>query len=291
MFAEVFGDEPPRVLALHGWGRRGADFKQSLANLPALALDLPGFGASPVPDRVIGADGYADIVAQVLDQFDGPPVLVGHSFGGRVGVCLAAEYPDSVGPLVLTGVPLLRRAPAGKPALGYRVVRRLHRLGVISDEWMEAEKQKRGSPDYRAASGVMRDILVKVVNEEYPDQLRRLVQPVTMIWGAGDTEVPVETAEKAQELIVGAGGTASVETVDGVGHLLPLEAPEILRRVIDSVLCRGFSWRHVSPPLFRRVSAGCVWRRGSTISLPPPADLPGGGGRLVSATRLCWGYR
>lgn len=109
-------------------------------------------------------------------------------------------------------------------------------MGIISDERMEAEKQKRGSPDYRAASGVMRDILVKVVNEEYPDQLRQLTQPVTMVWGAGDTEVPVETAERARTMINDAGGAAELETVDGVGHMLPLEAPEVLRRVIDSVL-------------------------------------------------------
>ena len=100
LFAEVFGQGQPRVIALHGWGRRGADFRQSLHDFPALAPDLPGFGASPIPDSVIGADGYADIVAQMLDDFDESPVLVGHSFGGRVAVCLAAKFPEKVGPLV-----------------------------------------------------------------------------------------------------------------------------------------------------------------------------------------------
>ncbi|MGD2061719.1 MAG: alpha/beta hydrolase, partial [Acidimicrobiia bacterium] len=108
LFAEAFGSGTPEVLALHGWGRRGSDFATTLHGLDAIAPDLPGFGASPAPEAVIGADSYADIVAKILDSFDRPPVLVGHSFGGRVAVCLAAKHPRLVGDLVLTGVPLIR---------------------------------------------------------------------------------------------------------------------------------------------------------------------------------------
>ena len=49
LFAEAYGDGSPRVLALHGWGRRGNDFAASLAEFDALAVDLPGFGATPAP--------------------------------------------------------------------------------------------------------------------------------------------------------------------------------------------------------------------------------------------------
>lgn len=232
VFAEVFGEGSPGVLALHGWGRRGSDFGASLGSLPAIALDLPGFGASPAPDSVIGGSGYADIVAPILDEFDGPPVLVGHSFGGRVAVCLAAKHPERVGPLVLTGVPLLRSRPSSKPALGYRIIRSLHGLGLISDGRMEAERQKRGSADYRAATGVMRDILVKVVNEEYPDEMAAIRSPVHLIWGRDDTEVPVSVARRSAEMI----GDCSLEVIDDVGHMLPVQDPERLRVAVEGVL-------------------------------------------------------
>ena len=232
MFAEVFGEGPPRVLALHGWGRRGADFKQSLHDLPALAPDLPGFGASPAPESVIGADGYADIVAQIVDDFDRPPVLVGHSFGGRVAVCLAAKMSDAVGPLVLTGVPLLQRTDPKKPALSYRMIRVLNKLGLVSDEQIEAERRKRGSADYRAATGVMRDILVKAVNESYESELSQIRSSVSMLWGSHDREVPVAVAERAVVLL----DKADLEVLDGIGHHVPIEAPDALRRVIDSAL-------------------------------------------------------
>lgn len=232
LFAEVFGEGPPRILALHGWGRRGADFKQSLHDLPALAPDLPGFGASPSPESVIGSEGYADIVAQILEAFDGPPVLVGHSFGGRIAVCLAAKMPDTVGPLVLTGVPLLKTANSAKPALSYRVIRSLSRVGLISDARLEAERKKRGSADYRAAKGVMRDILVKVVNESYEPQLGQVQSSVAMLWGSNDREVPPAIAKRAELVFP----NSDLEVLPGVGHHVPIEAPDALRRVIDSVI-------------------------------------------------------
>jgi pimeloyl-ACP methyl ester carboxylesterase len=101
---------------------------------------------------------------------------------------------------------------------------------------MEAMRRSRGSADYRAATGVMRDILVKVVNESYEAQLRAIDVPVSLIWGSDDREVPVTIAERALSIINEGGGVAELEVVPGVGHLLPTEAPQALRRVVDEAL-------------------------------------------------------
>ncbi len=238
LFAESYGDPGrPRVLALHGWGRRGADFERSMAEISSLALDLPGFGASPPPAEAIGATGYAGAILPVLDQFDQPPLVVGHSFGGRVAVCLAANHPEKVRGLLLIGVPLLRTRPPGKPSTGYRLLRQLHRAGVISDDRMEEVRRRRGSADYRAVSGVMRSILVRVVNESYEEELKRLSSPMAMLWGAKDTEVPVEVARAAMDIVDAAGRTTvDLEVLDGVGHHVPIEAPDRLRASIESML-------------------------------------------------------
>jgi pimeloyl-ACP methyl ester carboxylesterase len=199
-------------------------------------MDLPGFGATPAPNAPIGAREYASLLVPVLDEFGAPPLVVGHSFGGRVAVCLAAEHPGRVAGLVVTGAPLLRLAPGKNPPLPYRLARRLNKYGLVSDESMEAIKKRRGSADYRAASGVMRDILVKVVNEEYRDELSRLADPIHLLWGADDAEVPVAVAHESAILVNESGGVASLEVVEGVGHMLPIQDPDSLRVAVAKML-------------------------------------------------------
>ena len=234
LFGERYGTSPPRVLALHGWGRDRSDFAGALAGLDAISVDLPGFGASPAPESVWGAADYAMALEPVLSEFDEPPVVVGHSFGGRVATVLAASAPDRVRSLVLVGVPLLHRddrLPA-KPALIYRIARWLHAKGLIGDDRLEQEKRKRGSDDYRAATGVMRDILVKAIGESYERELKRVRCPVHLIWGEHDNDVPVLVAERALKLL----SNGSLRVVAGVGHHVPLNAPHEVRATIDALL-------------------------------------------------------
>lgn len=234
LFGTLHGNPPPRVLALHGWGRSHADFDTTLAGSDALVLDLPGFGASPEPDGPWGAREYAQAVAAVLDAVDQRVVVLGHSFGGRAAVHLAAAHPERVRALVLTGVPLVRRAGARgrKPPWGYRIGRALHRRGLVGERRMEALRQRYGSADYRAARGVMRQVHVVAVNESYEEQLRALRCPVELVWGADDSDVPVAVAKAAAELLA----DVRLTVLPGVGHHVPTAAPEALREVVERAL-------------------------------------------------------
>ena len=232
LFGQRHGSGSPDILALHGWGRSNADFDSVLAGMDAIALDLPGFGASPPPPAPMGAYGYADMIIDVLEEFDQPPVVVAHSFGGRVAIALEAEVPGSFAAMVLTGVPLLRRQGGGKPSLGYRFFRAAHRAGLISNERMEREKRKRGSADYRAATGVMRDVLVTVVNESYEHELTELDLPVALVWGANDADVPLWIPERALQVL---GQRATLEVIDTAGHFVPTTHPEALSSAIEAL--------------------------------------------------------
>jgi pimeloyl-ACP methyl ester carboxylesterase len=238
LFGSVTGPEPPRVLALHGWARSHRDFDKVVTGdgdgpLPALALDLPGFGASPPPPAAWGAGDYAELVATALGDMRTPVVVLGHSFGGRVALHLAVQRPEVVSALVLTGAPMLHpRHRNQRVALAYRVTRRLHTLRLVSDDAMEAARQRFGSADYRAAQGVMREVLVRAVNETDEAQLDAVRCPVHLVWGSDDTAAPLEVAERAITRL--AHGDLAVHP--GVGHLTPLLIPVALRTAVVSCL-------------------------------------------------------
>jgi pimeloyl-ACP methyl ester carboxylesterase len=263
LFGATYGaDGAPWVLALHGWARTHQDWRsvlgaraagtvpQGSSSAPrpvpageasieepagpgamgAVAVDLPGFGATPPPPAVWGSADYAAALVPVLAELQVPAVVVGHSFGGRVAIHLAAAEPGLVKALVLTGVPLVRPAASGRrPPLRYRVGRALYGRRLLSEARMEALRQRYGSPDYRAATGVMRQVLVRTVNETYDDQLRAVRCPVELVWGDDDTEVPVSVAEAAAGLLA----RPNLTVCRGAGHFVPLTAPDMLRAAIE----------------------------------------------------------
>jgi pimeloyl-ACP methyl ester carboxylesterase len=245
LFGEVWGSGTPEVLVLHGWARTHADFAAVVGPssprgaLATLAPDLPGFGSTPAPPTAWGAADYAGALVPLLEEETAgrPVVVLGHSRGGCIAVALAAARPDLVRGLVLTGAPLLPRpGPARKPAAGFRWARRLHRVGLLHEETMEKYRKRYGSADYRNADGIMRDVFVRLVNERYDEELAALAaahtNPVALVWGEDDPEVPLAVAEALAGRIPG----ATLSVWPGAGHLTPLTVPDALRTAVESAL-------------------------------------------------------
>ncbi len=235
LFGATWGSTPATVLALHGWRRSHADFDGVAAAVPsvgALGPDLFGFGATPPPPEPWGSLEYAQALVELLEEPDSLAdrvVVVGHSFGGRVGLLLAQLVPDRIERLVLTGVPLLERIDRrSRVAVRYRVGRRLHRWGLLGETRMEGLRQRYGSPDYRAARGIMREVFVRVLHEDYREAMANTACQVQLVWGAEDTEAPLEVAERAADLFP----AATLTVLPGVGHLVPTEDPTALARFL-----------------------------------------------------------
>lgn len=231
LFGVRHGRGRPWVLALHGWQRSQRDFSAVLEGMDAIALDLPGFGSAPPPPEGWSTAGYAEWIAPVLGEMAERPVLLGHSFGGRVAVHLAASRPSAVAAQVLTGVPLTR--PPGsrppRPPRAFRLARRLHRARLLGDSRMEAMRERYGSDDYRAATGVMRQVLVKAVNEDYRDALAAFPGPIEMVWGEEDTVAPLAAARAA----LASCRDGRLVPVAGVDHFTPQRAADELRAALQ----------------------------------------------------------
>lgn len=216
------------IVALHGWGRDRLDF-DGIGDLPGVtSFDLPGFGLSPAPDTIWGAHEYGRLVAEALRAMGTPVILVGHSFGGRVATCIAADHPELVDSMVLIGVPLVRMH-RGRASFAVRAAKFANRIGVYSDTRLNRLREERGSADYRNATGVMRQILVRAVNEEYDAEMTAVHCPTVLFWGRDDTAAPLAVAEHALQRITG----SRLVVVDGGHDAHRLHAAELRDVLLD----------------------------------------------------------
>lgn len=200
----------PRFVWAHGWGQsRHAlmPLAEALAGQGThILLDFPGFGDSPAPPDVWDTGDYADATAELLAARPpaGKTIWVGHSFGCRVGMQIAARHPHAVGGLFLiagAGLPR-QRSLAERIRLGARVrsFKALKRAAPVLGLDVEKLRQRFGSTDY-ASAGEMRAVLAKVVSEDLSDVARQIACPVQLVYGENDTETPPEIGERLSRLI------------------------------------------------------------------------------------------
>ena len=220
------GREKPLIVWAHGWGQNHSSFIPLITPLESLAdhitLDQPGFGQSPPPHENWGTKDYADLFAKWITENNLAPVIwVGHSFGCRVGVQLAAHYPELVSQLILVaGAGLKRKRPLHKKVYFYcrirlfKFLRRFVPDGTFKDKLMT----RFGSADYKSA-GPMRKIFVRVVNEDLSETATKITCPTTLIYGTNDTETPPEFGERYSQLI----NDSKLFLLDGQDHYSVLQ--------------------------------------------------------------------
>lgn len=232
------------VLFLHGWGsniKLWQGLMDTVASkYTALALDMPGFGESDEPKEAWNVDDYVDFVLKFIDLFKPESlVLVGHSFGGRVIIkMLNRKLPFEVKKIILidsAGIKPKKTAKQKFKLYTYKVGKWVLSLGPVAKMFpdaLENLRKSRGSADYNSATPVMRETLVKVVNEDLTELLPNVKASSLLIWGTNDTATPLSDGERMEKLIPDAG----LVKVQGAGHYSFLEAPELVSRVVKSFL-------------------------------------------------------
>ncbi|MBE6158058.1 MAG: alpha/beta hydrolase [Firmicutes bacterium] len=215
------------ILLLHGWGQNIEMMKfigdRFSDRFRITILDFPGFGESSEPSVPFTIDDYYDVLDEFVRKLKiKKPIVMGHSFGGRVGIRFSANNP--IEKLVLFGSPCIRIQE--KLPLYVRFLKKLKTLPGMNNlgEFM---KKYIGSRDYKAASPVMRQTLVNVVNEDLSTYARKIEEPTLLVWGEYDTEAPLSDAKELEKIMIDAAlitlpGThyAYIENLDRVCLIL-----------------------------------------------------------------------
>lgn len=231
------------VLLLQGWGTHMGLYTAMAEHLAqhmrVILPELPGFGQTPEPPQAFTADDYADFTEKFMAALGLERCsLIGHSNGGRIIMKLVTrpDSPFTFDKLVFidsAGVVHEKTTRQKARQLGYKAGKKFLSLGPVKTMFPDALEELRsrhGSADYRAASPVMRETLVKLVNEDFRGLMPLIRQPSLLIWGSEDGDTPLADAKEFERLIPNAG----LVTVQGAGHYSYLEQPGLVFRVLDS---------------------------------------------------------
>lgn len=267
-----FGGDGKPMLMVHGLGGNALNWMAVGPELArryhAIAVDLAGFGQTPLYHRSAAVGANAELVHQFIEKVIGEPVvLMGNSMGGHITILEAADHPQSVTECILVdpAVPIpLRQVPRPDPAmLGIAAALSLPGLGeVLFDRRLRElapenvvqqsmalvcadpsrvdakvveahvqltrERGHLGPQNSRAFLQASRSIALRMADPRFWARLRRVKAPTLIVHGSLDRVVPVAAARE----LVRRRPDWTLRILDGVGHVPMMETPDLFLSVL-----------------------------------------------------------
>jgi pimeloyl-ACP methyl ester carboxylesterase len=256
------GEGPP-LLFVHGLSGSWQNWLEQLPVLAddhrVIALDLPGFGHSPMPREEISIAGYARLLDGLLGELEiDAAAVVGNSMGGFIGAELAIAFPERVERLVLVSAAGLSTYNEPRTVRAMPALRRLERIAAFGAGWLAsksdavtrrprlrdatmnlvvrhpgrlpaalAAEQLRGAgkPGFMQA-------LAAVIEYDVRERLPLLACPTLIVWGDRDRLITVEDADVFEELIPDSRKVIFEDT----GHMAMLERPAAFNELLSGFL-------------------------------------------------------
>jgi pimeloyl-ACP methyl ester carboxylesterase len=272
------GDRRP-IVFVHGLS---GQWQNWLENIPrfaeqrrVVALDLPGFGMTPMPQEKITIELYGRVVAELCDRLGlAPAVLVGNSMGGYVAAQATIEAPEAVERLMLVAaagisqgeLPLGTALRAGKifglATRASTAQRRHHMARPALRHWILSlivRHPTRLRPDI-AFEGLVKgagkagfvDALEACIDYDFRDRLPEIACPTLVVWGREDAIIPVGDADTYVELIPRSRKLIFEDT----GHVAMVERPIAFNKELQSFLDYEVSPEELEQPRSAAAIAG-----------------------------------
>jgi len=236
------------VLLLHGWGG-SIQTMMPIFNIlkdkcRVVALDLPGFGESDIPNDSWDSYEYAEFIKKFIDTLGLKNIILfGHSHGGRICIILSSKYNNLVSKLILidsAGIIPKRKAKYYIKVYSFKILKRMYTTFIKEDtkeKSLEKFYNKFGSVDYKLSQGIMRQTMVKVINDNLVKLLPLIKVPTLLVWGENDEDTPLYMGKLMEEKINDSG----LVVLKGAGHYSYVDCYNQFKAVIMVFLKENFN--------------------------------------------------
>lgn len=225
------------IVILHGWSLSGDRYQAikkifEKKNYSVFVPDLPGFGKEKLTKKIMYIDDYIEYILDFLKKNDLKKIiLIGHSFGARIGAKLAAKYPGMVEKLILTGAPLIKQKISFRKKIilfPAKAIKKIFNLDHIPNRLRKILYSLLGEWDYYKADNDIKETFKAIIAEDIAKSLSFIRVPTLVIWGEKDKFVPKSLGNQITKKIANSN---YVEIPDAT-HKLPYEKPEIFAKEV-----------------------------------------------------------
>jgi pimeloyl-ACP methyl ester carboxylesterase len=252
------GEQEPRAIVfVHGLSGCWQNWLEQLPHFArdyrVLALDLPGFGHSPLPDWEITIPAYGELLRRFCDRLDvRDAALVGNSMGGFVSAEAVTSQPERFERLVLVSAAgvssiRLRREPTEVAArmlaaaapyafnLQTRSFRRPRARAIAFSKLVRHPSQLRAELLWEFFQGGMRgeafaDALSSLAGYDFLERLDEVEVPTLIVWGRNDMVVPPGDALEFGRRL----RNSQTVIFDECGHIPQAERPTRFNRLLEA---------------------------------------------------------
>jgi len=195
------------VLLLHGWGVSASIFDSLVEfltkeNFDVYLIDFPGFGESPAPKTPLVLESYSLLVKEFIEkEIKEETIVLAHSFGGRVAIKLASNFPQLIKKLVLIDSAGFVRKGLKNTLIKIfaKIFKPLFKLPVLSSLKIKVYK-KIGTEDY-LSNLELKKTYANIVKEDLTEEMKKISVETIIIWGKSDKTTPLEWGKKMHQLI------------------------------------------------------------------------------------------
>lgn len=230
------------IVILHGWASKIKNWQPVIEEFEKQGFRvflprLPGFGKK-MPEKIFGLNDYIKWLKNYLEERNlEKPVILGHSFGGRVAIKFASEYANSLSCLGLIASSGIRHPSFAK--FFYYLLAKVGKLIFVIPIISFFKRPARwlfytliGEKDYYQANWWQKETLKKILKEDLSKNLGGIKAPTLILWGKKDRVTPVEDAYLLNREI----RNSKLSILPDASHLLPFEEKKWLVEQVTGFL-------------------------------------------------------
>lgn len=242
LYYEKHGNSNKEILILPGWGDTRKTFNYLInyfkEEYTLYILDYPGFGNSSFPNRDLTIYDYTNIVRDFMKYENiKDPIIIAHSFGGRIASLLSGYYKEKINKLILIDIAGIKPKKNIFKFLKTYTYKLLKKLSIIIPKRKRNIYLKRlfrffASTDYKNLDNTMCQTFKNIVNEDLKFTYKNININTLLIWGENDKSTPLKDGIYMNKNII----NSNLVIYPDSGHFSYLDYPNLTNKIIEEFL-------------------------------------------------------